>query len=141
MKILLKNATVLDPSSPFHSNHQDILINSGVITQIANKIKSDKDTQVFTSENLHVSCGWFDSGVSFGEPGYEERETLSNGLEVAARSGFTKIVVSESRFRGLQNLFRLLVILSGKNYVLRHFTFNLILFPVFYMAHYFSFLM
>ena len=42
MKILLKNATVLDPSSPFHSNHQDILINSGVITQIANKIKLDK---------------------------------------------------------------------------------------------------
>ena len=103
MKILLKNATVLDPSSPFHSNHQDILINSGVITQIADKIKSDKDTQVFTSENLHVSCGWFDSGVSFGEPGYEERETLSNGLEVAARSGFTKNIsefqyLSHSRF-------------------------------------------
>ena len=94
MKILLKNATVPDPSSPFHSNHQDILINSGVITQIANKIKSDKDTQVFTSENLHVSCGWFDSGVSFGETGYEERETLSNGLEVAARSGFTKIFLN-----------------------------------------------
>ena len=98
MKILLKNATVLDPSSPFHSNHQDILINSGVITQIANKIKSDKDTQVFTSENLHVSCGWFDSGVSFGEPGYEERETLSNGLEVAARSGFTKIFLNSNTY-------------------------------------------
>ena len=98
MKILLKNATILNPQSPFHSSHQDILIEMGVIAQIANNIKSDKDTQVFTSENLHVSCGWFDSGVSFGEPGYEEREMLSNGLEVAARSGFTKLLLNSNTY-------------------------------------------
>jgi dihydroorotase len=29
--------------------------------------------------------GWFDSSVSLGEPGYEERETIVNGLSVAAK--------------------------------------------------------
>jgi dihydroorotase len=36
-------------------------------------------------DNLHVSQGWFDSSVSLGEPGYEERETIVNGLSVAAK--------------------------------------------------------
>ena len=44
--------------------------------------------------NLHVSKGWFDSSVSFGEPGYEERETIVNGLSVAALSGFTDIILN-----------------------------------------------
>lgn len=98
MKILLKNATILNPQSPFHSSDQDILIESGVIVQISEKIKSDKDTQVIDFKNLHVSYGWFDSGVSFGEPGYEERETLSNGMKVAARSGFTKILLNSNSY-------------------------------------------
>lgn len=96
MKILLKNATVLNPQSTHHSTQQDILIIAGVIAEIADNINADRETQVHTFENLHVSCGWFDSGVSFGEPGYEERETLSNGLEVAARSGFTKILLNSN---------------------------------------------
>ena len=96
MKILLKNAIVLNPHSPFHSSQQDILIESGVITQIAKDITGDKKTQKYSFDNLHVSIGWFDPGVSFGEPGYEERETLTNGIEVAAKSGFTKIILNSN---------------------------------------------
>src|SRR5690606_34127806 len=44
-------------------------------------------------EGLHISQGWFDSSVNLGEPGYEDRETLANGLNVAARSGFTDIAL------------------------------------------------
>ena len=33
---------------------------------------------------------------SFGEPGYEERETLKNGLKTAARSGFTAVAVNSN---------------------------------------------
>ncbi len=96
MKILLKNATILNPQSPFHSSRQDLLIVDGLIVEIADKITADKTTQTYTFENLHLSSGWFDSGVSFGEPGYEERETLSNGLAVAAKSGFTKILLNSN---------------------------------------------
>ena len=42
-------------------------------------------------DNLHISQGWFDSSVSFGEPGLEDNETLENGLNTAALSGFTDI--------------------------------------------------
>ena len=34
-----------------------------------------------------------DSSVALGEPGFEERETIFNGLEVAAKSGFTNIAL------------------------------------------------
>ena len=94
MKILLKNATILDPSSPFHSSRQDILIKDSDIANISQHISDTDNTKVIEHDNLHVSKGWFDSGVSFGEPGYEERETLENGLAVAASSGFTKILLN-----------------------------------------------
>jgi len=38
--------------------------------------------------------GWFDTSVSFGEPGFEERETIKNGLNVAAKSGFTAVAIN-----------------------------------------------
>ena len=94
MKILLKNATILDPSSAFHSTKQDILIKDGEIANISQDINDTDNAKVIKHNNLHVSKGWFDSGVSFGEPGYEERETLENGLLVAASSGFTKILLN-----------------------------------------------
>ena len=94
MKILLKNATILDPSSPFHSSRQDILIKDSDIANISQHISDTDNTKVIEHDNLYVSKGWFDSGVSFGEPGYEERETLENGLAVAASSGFTKILLN-----------------------------------------------
>ena len=96
MKILFKKATILNPQSPHHSTNQDILIIGDIIVEIAKNIKADKEIKVYEFENLHVSSGWFDSGVSFGEPGYEERETLSNGLKVAAKSGFTKILLNSN---------------------------------------------
>ena len=32
--------------------------------------------------------------MSFGEPGYEERDTIANGLSVAAKSGFTTVILN-----------------------------------------------
>ena len=69
MKILLKNATLLDPSSPFHCTIQDVLILENKIVAIAPDIKED-DAKTIKNKNLHVSPGWFDPGVSFGEPGF-----------------------------------------------------------------------
>lgn len=48
----------------------------------------------YPSKNLYVSQGWFDSSVCLGEPGYEDRETIKNGLQTAAMSGFTGIAVN-----------------------------------------------
>ncbi|MGB1448360.1 MAG: dihydroorotase [Flavobacteriaceae bacterium] len=92
MKILLKNATLLDPKGAFHLQKVDIFIADGIIQRIDETIDLEADL-VVKKDNLHLSRGWFDSSVCFGEPGYEERETLENGLKTAALSGFTSIAV------------------------------------------------
>ena len=93
MSILLKSAKIIDAKSDFNGKIQDILIEKGVITKISNSINS-KDAKVINFKNLHVSPGWIDSSVCFGEPGYEDRETIENGILTAASSGFTDIILN-----------------------------------------------
>jgi len=95
MNVLIKSATIVDSKSDFHNETCDILIEKGTISQISKQIKNPSIKEI-SFEGLHVSQGWFDSSVSFGEPGYEERETISNGLETAARSGFTDVAVNSN---------------------------------------------
>ena len=94
MNALVKSATIVDPKSDFHNETVDILIEKGVITNISKRISNPKNYKEIKLNNLHVSQGWFDSSVSFGEPGYEERETIENGLKTAAHSGFTSVAVN-----------------------------------------------
>ncbi|WP_341216631.1 dihydroorotase [uncultured Wocania sp.] len=93
MNILIKSATIIDSKSEFHNTTQDILIEKGVISKIGNHLKNPKNYQEITLDNLHISQGWFDSSVCFGEPGFEERETITNGLKTAAASGFTAVAM------------------------------------------------
>ncbi len=94
MNILIKSATIIDPKSEFHNTTQDLLIEKGVISQIGHQLKNPKKYQEILFENLHISQGWFDSSVCFGEPGFEERETIKNGLKTAALSGFTAVAMN-----------------------------------------------
>jgi dihydroorotase len=95
MTLLIKSATLIDKSQPaLHLKKRDILVDNGEIKRIGRGLSADRNTRVFEAQNLHVSPGWFDTGVSFGEPGYEERETISNGLRVAANAGFSGIVLN-----------------------------------------------
>ena len=55
------------------------------------EIKNSHKFKELVLDNLHISQGWFDSSVSFGEPGLEDNETLENGLKTAALSGFTDV--------------------------------------------------
>jgi dihydroorotase len=96
MSTLIKSATIIDTSSQFNNQKKDILITNGVIEKIENSIPSKPDYTIVALENLHVSCGWFDTSVSFGEPGFEERENILNGLNTAAKSGFTAVAVNSN---------------------------------------------
>lgn len=90
MKTLIKSVKVIAPKSPFHNEVVDLLLENGTIAKISPSIDQEADKTI-EIENLHASLGWFDSSVSFGEPGYEERETIENGLQTAAKSGFTVV--------------------------------------------------
>jgi len=93
MKIIIRAAKIVDPESKFHHKIVDLQIENGIFKKIGSKLSNDNQSLEVALENLHVSQGWFDSSVSLGEPGFEDRETISNGLTVAAKSGFTGIVL------------------------------------------------
>ncbi len=93
MNVLIKAAKILDASSPHHNTIQDIYIADGVIQKMGENLSFPGAKQI-SFKNLHISQGWFDSSVSFGEPGYEERETIAHGLDVASSSGFTHIALN-----------------------------------------------
>ena len=92
MKVLIKQAAVICPSSPFDGTKQDILIENGSIVGIKEKIDTNADT-IITKENLHVSLGWTDFFANFADPGYEFKETLESGAEAAASGGFTGVAI------------------------------------------------
>ncbi|MDV7188127.1 dihydroorotase [Lutibacter sp. TH_r2] len=93
MKLLLKAAKIIDKSSPYHLQTKDILIEKGIISKIEDSI-SEAHSEIIQLEDLHISQGWFDTSVCFGEPGFEERETIDHGLQVAAKSGFTAVAIN-----------------------------------------------
>ncbi|MEG9326748.1 dihydroorotase [Salinimicrobium catena] len=94
MKLLIRSAKIIDNESPFNNKVMDILVEDGSIKEIAPQIKAKKVDRELSFENLHVSQGWFDSSVNFGEPGFEDRETLENGLRTAGKSGFTAVALN-----------------------------------------------
>ena len=94
MNVLIKSATIIDSKSEFHNTTQDILVEKGIISKISKNIKNKNNYREIKLENLHISQGWFDSSVCFGEPGFEENETIKNGLKTAAASGFTAVAMN-----------------------------------------------
>lgn len=103
MKAIIRNARIIDSKSSFHNKVVDILISDGCIASIGTSLSNPANFQEIHLENLHVSQGWFDSSVSLGEPGFEDRETIENGLEVAAKSGFTGIALQPNSFPIIDN--------------------------------------
>ena len=99
MNILLKSAKIVCPENrELHSKKRDILIKKGIIEKIGASVEAPANVKTVEKANLHVSLGWFDSSVCFGEPGYEERETIANGLLTAGKSGFTDVVLNPNTY-------------------------------------------
>ncbi|MFE3866690.1 dihydroorotase family protein [Flavobacterium sp. LS2P90] len=103
MKIIIRGAKIIDSKSPFHNQTLDILIVDGFIKKIGKSLPNSDNAEEVKLDNLHVSQGWFDSSVSFGEPGYEDRETIENGLNTASKSGFTAIALQPNSFPIIDN--------------------------------------
>ena len=103
MNTIIRDAKIIDSESPFHNQTVDILIVDGSIKKIGTSLPNTENTTEIKLDNLHVSQGWFDSSVSLGEPGFEERETIANGLDVAARSGFTAIALQPNTYPIMDN--------------------------------------
>ncbi len=103
MNIIIREAKVIDSKSLFHNKIVDILIVDGIIQKIGSSLSNANNVKEIKLDNLHLSQGWFDSSVSLGEPGFEDRETIVNGLDVAAKSGFTAIVLQPNSYPIIDN--------------------------------------
>ena len=91
MNLLIKSATIIDPNSPFNKKIADVLIEKGIITQIASEIEAD--AEVFEAEGAYLSPGFFDLNCNIGEPGLETKEDIYTGTRAAAAGGFTGIAL------------------------------------------------
>jgi dihydroorotase len=91
MNLLIKSATIIDPNSPFNKKIADVLIEKGIIPQIAAEIEAD--AEVFEAEGAYLSPGFFDLNCNIGEPGLETKEDIYTGTKAAAAGGFTGIAL------------------------------------------------
>jgi dihydroorotase len=92
MKILIKQARVVDPSSPFNGQTPDIFIDKGSIQKIGHNLSIQADREIVIP-GIHISPGWMDIFANFADPGYEFKESLESGANAAAAGGFTDVMV------------------------------------------------
>ena len=92
MKVLLKQAKIIDSSSSHNGKVKDILVENGTISEISDSI-TDSEAKEIAHENLHVSTGWTDLKADFCDPGMEHKETVESGLNAAAFGGYTHVAV------------------------------------------------
>lgn len=94
MKLLIRNARVVDPSSTKDSM-MDILCVYGKIDRMGKRLSPDLDRQceeVVDAQGFVLSPGFIDLHTHLREPGYEYKETIKTGTEAAAAGGFTTIL-------------------------------------------------
>ncbi len=95
MHVLIRQAKVYDPQSPFHNQVVDIFIEDGVIRNIGHYPDTLADTvTVIEGNELWVSPGWVDVFADYREPGFEYKETIATGLTAAAAGGFTRVLIT-----------------------------------------------
>ena len=78
MKILIKKATIISPTSPLNGQTKDIFITDGTISKIADDI-TEKADHTLEEKGLCVSAGWMDMFADFGDPGFEQKESIDTG--------------------------------------------------------------
>jgi len=88
--LLIRNGRVVDPSQSLDQGG-DILIEDGVIAELAEKIEPKRDVPVLDAAGLVVAPGFIDIHVHLREPGYEYKETIATGSAAAVAGGFTSV--------------------------------------------------
>ena len=93
MRVLIKQAKIIQAASPLHNQVMDILMEDNTIVSIAKQINEAGAEKIISEKELIFSPGWVDLMADYAEPGYEYKEGIKNGLAVAAKGGFTDVVI------------------------------------------------
>lgn len=100
MHVLIRQARVTDPRSGFHNQVVDILIEDGIIKDIAASLDAG-NADIIDASGMLASPGWVDVLADYREPGYEHKETIAAGLDAAAAGGFTRVLIAPNTFPSL----------------------------------------
>ncbi len=90
MRILIQKGRVIDPKNKIDEK-LDLLIEDGVIKEVAPSIDADADQMIDASGKI-VAPGLVDLHVHFREPGLEYKEDIETGSRAAAKGGVTTVV-------------------------------------------------
>ena len=92
MNLLIRQAKIIDPTSPFYLQIADIFIQDGIIRSIGANLNMKAEKTV-EAEKLFVSLGWVDVFAHFPDPGLEYKESLETGANAAAAGGYTDVLL------------------------------------------------
>jgi dihydroorotase len=87
--VLITGGTVVDATG---SRRADVLIERGVITQVAEQVDAPKGTTVLDASGCWVTPGLVDLHTHLREPGGERAETVATGARSAALGGYSAVV-------------------------------------------------
>ncbi|ANO48289.1 dihydroorotase [Flavobacterium columnare] len=115
MNLIIRNARIIEKNHTLNQEIVDIQISNGKIEKIGKSLPIMIDYEEITFANLHISKGWIDTSVSLGEPGFEDRESISNGLQVASKSGFTAVLLQPNSSPILDNQSQIIFVKQKTN--------------------------
>ncbi len=95
MSLLINSVKVSDNSSKYFNSKVNILIDSkGYIEKISKNKISTKAKKVVDFNSKFISESWFDFNANFCDPGYEYKEDIYSGLNLAINSGFLDVIIT-----------------------------------------------
>ncbi|WP_025822262.1 dihydroorotase [Shewanella marina] len=89
MKTLITNAQLVNEGQ---ITTQDLLIENGRISQIANQITAPAGAKVIDAQGKHVMPGMIDDQVHFREPGFPNKGTIASESRAAVAGGITSFM-------------------------------------------------
>ncbi len=102
-RILLKGATLVDPSQKIN-DYRDLLIADGKIIDLAPSLeKGDGNVEVIDLEGKVITPGMVDLHVHLREPGESARETIEDGLTAAIAGGVTSVCCMPNTLPAVDN--------------------------------------
>ena len=87
MKTLIKNAVIINANG---KNTADLLIEDGIIKEIATNLKYD--CEIIDAKGAYLLPGMIDLHCHLRDPGYEYKEDIITGTRAAAAGGFTGVL-------------------------------------------------
>lgn len=89
---VIKSGHLVDPSQNLDGPY-DLLIEEGVVKEIAENIAPPANSDLVDASGQHIFPGLIDARVFVGEPGGEHRETIASASRAAAKGGVTGFIM------------------------------------------------